>query len=84
MEVNKLAKNGKKFDGYEKAKEFDKQVETMLKNNPMTQENAKEWWKFARTVKTSMELIEHEVIECMTEKVVEEMKVKTTEVKHQK
>jgi hypothetical protein len=82
--VNKLAKNDKKFDGYEKAKEFDKRVGILLENNPITQENAKEWWKFARTVKTSMELIEHEVIECMTEKVVEEMKVKTTEAKQQK
>jgi len=69
--LTKNNKNGKKFDGYEKAKEFDKRMGILLENNPITEENAKEWWKFARTIKSSMEIIERDVIEQLANKITE-------------
>jgi len=73
----KNGKNDKKFDGYEMAKEWDKKVEELLKKNPITKDNSKEWWKFARIVKSSMEILERTVIDQLANKITEDIKIST-------
>jgi len=44
--------------GYEEAFEIDHQINKMLLDDPICPANALTWMKFARTVRTSAELIE--------------------------
>lgn len=46
------------FDGYEKAMEIDKSVNESLEADPITPANAREWLKFARTLKTTADILE--------------------------
>lgn len=46
------------LDGYTVASKFDKQINTILKEHPITKENALEWCKFTRTVKTGLEILQ--------------------------
>jgi len=45
------------MNGYEEAFGIDKQISKLLEEYPIEQ-NAMEWWRLVRTVKSGMELIE--------------------------
>lgn len=47
--------------GYEEAAKADKLTNKMLKDNPINGKNVMEWMKYARTIKTTMDII---LIEC--------------------
>lgn len=43
--------------GYEEAAKSDTKTNKILKDDPITKDNALEWMKYARTVKTTMDII---------------------------
>lgn len=46
------------MNGYEEAGKIDGKINELLENNPISEENGMEWWRFARTVRTGLEIIE--------------------------
>ena len=46
------------MNGYEEARKIDNKINELLENNPISEENGMEWWRFARTVRTGLEIIE--------------------------
>lgn len=59
------------FNGYEEAQRIDEQIGTLLEKNSITQENCKEWLSFARTIRTSTDLISQKAQEVLTGKIQE-------------
>ena len=46
------------MNGYEEADKIDTQIGDLIAKTPITEETAREWALFARTVKSSVEIIE--------------------------
>ena len=59
------------FSGLREAAKFDAALEAIKKENRVEQ-NPEEWLKFARTLKTSVELIEREAIAACKDALVEQ------------
>lgn len=57
------------MNGYNEAYKIDKSIARLFKKNPcndtMTRAEAKEWWKLARTVTSSMTLIEKQALDVL-------------------
>jgi hypothetical protein len=49
--------------GYEEAEKIDLQINELLDREPMTEENALEWLKLARTIKTTCEVLQEVAID---------------------
>ena len=47
-------------EGYKYAQQYDKHLNQLLVQFPITKENALDWLSFCRQIKTSVILIEHE------------------------
>ena len=63
------------MQGYQEASIIDKQINRLLQTDPITSENAREWWKFTRTVRTGLEILEErakEEINKETERIASE------------
>lgn len=45
------------LDGYEEADLIDTSIDSLLKTHGINKDNAKQWLLFARTIKTSCDLI---------------------------
>ena len=59
------------MNGYDEASKIDKQIGKLFKANPITPENAKEWWRLTRTVKSSLDIIESKAKDKISEKTQE-------------
>lgn len=59
------------MNGYEEAIKFERQLNAKLRQQPLTKENAQEWWKFTRTVISGLQIIQKEAIELHKEAVDE-------------
>lgn len=49
------------FNGYKEAEKFDKRINQLLIEEPVSKENSLEWMKLCRTVSTTLNIIN---IEC--------------------
>jgi hypothetical protein len=49
-------------EGYKYAQQYDKHLNQLLGQFPITKENAHDWLDFCRQIKTSVILIEHKAI----------------------
>jgi len=49
--------------GYEKSEKIEKEINDLLKNNPITSENALEWMNFSRTIRSGLEIIEKKAMD---------------------
>ena len=47
-------------NGYEEARKIDDKINELIVNQPLTKESAMEWWKFTRTIKSGLEIVEEE------------------------
>lgn len=47
--------------GYSQAARIDEQINTLLETEGMNEDNLKEWMTFARTIRTSVDLIESHI-----------------------
>ena len=65
------------MNGYENAKRCDDIINMMLTKEPIVASNAREWLTFARTVKSSMEIVEQtakDIISSETRIIIEKRK----------
>ena len=46
------------MNGYSEAAKIDGLIERLLEDNSITAENAREWLRFIRTIKTSLDILE--------------------------
>ena len=46
------------MDGYVEANRIDNEINKLFEENPLSEENALEWMRFARTVRSTLEIIE--------------------------
>ena len=53
------------MNGYKEASTIDNEINKLLKENPLSEENALEWMRFTRTVRSTLEIIE----ECAKNKI---------------
>jgi len=56
------------MNGYEEARKIDNKINELLENNPISEENGMEWWRFARTVRTGLEIIEQKAKDLVSER----------------
>ena len=59
------------MNGYQEAEKIDEQINQIFSNHPISEDNGMEWWKFARTVRSGLEIIEErtkEIIDLQTKK----------------
>lgn len=49
-------------NGYEEALKFERQLNAKLRKEPMTKDNAREYWRFFRTVHSGLQILEKEAI----------------------
>lgn len=49
-------------NGYEEAVKFERQLNAKLRKEPMTKDNAREYWRFFRTVRSGLQILEKEAI----------------------
>jgi hypothetical protein len=49
-------------NGYEEALKFERQLNAKLRKEPMTKDNAREYWRFFRTINSGLQILEKEAI----------------------
>ena len=66
------------MDGYKEAAKIDGLIEQLLEDNFITPDNALDWLRFTRTIKTSLDILEEtakSVIDTQTEEIAESKSV---------
>ena len=69
------------MNGYKEASKIDKQINDLFSEHPMSEENALEWINFARTVRSTLEIIEEHAkntLDRKTERIAAETAKKST------
>ena len=46
------------MDGYKEAAKIDRLIEQLLEDNSITPDNALDWLRFTRTIKTGLDILE--------------------------
>ena len=60
------------MNGYEEARKIDDKINELINSDSPSKDNAMEWWKFTRTIKSGLEIIEREakkILDIKTEEV---------------